>query len=390
MGFVDWAKALFFNKDTGNLKDCVSWELQAEVVYKKLAIETCIDLIAKALARCEFKTFEEGKSLRSNNYFLLNVEPNINQNATEFWYNVFHKYLYDGECLIVMVDNQLLLADSYDVTEYAIYPNVYKNVTVKEYTFELKPFYEKDVFHFKLTDTNMRKVIDSLYNSYGKLLSATINSYKRKNNKRWFANGDFMRAQDDDTQKEIDKMLEEQLKDWFNPDKEAVVFQKQKGYEMEDASDAKNGVKADSSDIRNMIDDIFNFVSMGFHVPRTLLKGDVAEIEANIDSFIMFALNPIAEIFSDEFNRKMYKRENFIKRSYMQIDTSKIKLIDLAKLSTAIDKLFAVGGLTINEVLEELGKNPIAEKWADERYITKNYQKASMTETVSTLQGGES
>ena len=386
MGFIDWAKAFFSTRKEGTLKDHISWDLQAEVVYKQLAIETCIDLIAKALARCEYKTFQVGNTYRGNNYYLLNVEPNVNQNATEFWYNAFYKYMYEGECLIVMVDNQLLLVDSYDVVEYAIYPNIYKNVTVKDYTFS-SIFYEKDVFHFKLTDKNIRHIIDSLYTSYGKLLAATMNAFKRKNNKRWFANADYMRGQDDETQAEIDAMLQDQLKDWFDPNKEAVVFEKQAGYEMEDASDTKNGVKADSSDIRNMIDDIINFVAMGFHVPRTLLKGDVADIEANIDSFIMFALNPVAEVFTDELNRKLYKREAFIKRSYMQIDTSRIKLLDITELSNAFDKLFAIGGMTINEVLEELGKNPINEDWANERYITKNYQKASIQE--NSLQGGE-
>lgn len=386
MGFIDWAKAFFFNRTEGTLKDGVSWDLQAEVVYKQLAIETCVDLIAKALARCEYKTFQSGTTFRGNNYYLLNVEPNVNQNATEFWYNAFYKYMYEGECLIVMVDNQLLLVDSFNVTEYAVYPNVYKNVTVKDYTFS-SIFYEKDVFHFKLTDKNIRHVIDSLYSSYGRLLSATMNSFKRKNNKRWFVNSDYLRGQDDDTQKAIDTMLQDQLKNWFDPNKEAVVFQKQKDYEMEDASDAKNGVKADSSDIRNMIDDIINFVAMGFHVPRTLLKGDIADIEANIDSFIMFALNPVAEVFADELNRKLYKRDAYIKRSYIQIDTSRIKLLDIAQLATAFDKLFAIGGMTINEVIEELGKNPINEDWANERYITKNYQKASMQESSS--QGGE-
>lgn len=368
-----------------SLKDCVSVELQAEVVYKQMAIEICIDLIAKALARCEFKTYQEGKTFRGNNYYLLNVEPNENQNATEFWYKAFHKYLFEGECLIIMADGKLLLADTFTSKEWALYPNTYTNVTVKEFTFD-KSFPESEVFHFKLTDKNMRRVIDSLYSSYGKLLAATMNSFKRKNNKRWFANGDFLRAQDDETQEEIDTMIQDQLKDWFDADKEAVVFQRQKGYEMEDASDAKNGVKADSSDIRNMIDDIFNFVAMGFHVPRALLKGDIAEIEANIDSFIMFGLNPIAEIFSDEINRKVYKREAYIKRSYMQIDTSKIKLLDIIKLAPALDKMFAIGGYSINDILEEIGQNPIDEDWANERYITKNYEKARLKNSG---EGGE-
>lgn len=385
MGFIDWARTVFLGKNEVSLKDCVSVELQAEVVYKQMAIEICIDLIAKALARCEFKTYQEGKAFRGNNYYLMNVEPNQNQNATEFWYKAFHKYLFEGECLIIMVDEKFLLADSFTAKEWALYPNTYSNVTVKEFTFD-KNFTESEVFHFKLTDKNMRRVIDSLYSSYGKLLAATMNAFKRKNNKRWFMNGDFLRPQDDETQDEIDTMIQDQLKDWFNADKEAVVFQRQKGYEMEDASDAKNGVKADSSDIRNMIDDIFNFVAMGFHVPRTLMKGDIAEIEANIDSFIMFGLNPIAEIFSDEINRKVYKRDAYIKRSYMQIDTSKIKLLDIIKLAPALDKMFAIGGYSINDILEEIGRNPIDEDWANERYITKNYERASIK---SSGEGGE-
>lgn len=381
---MNWAKTVFLNQKEVSLKDHIAIDVQAEVVYKQLAVETCIDLIAKALSRCEFKTYQEGKTLRGNNYYLYNIEPNENQNASEFWYQAFYKYLFEGEALIVMIGGKLLLADSFSKTEYALYPNVYKDVTVKNHTFK-GVFYEKDVLHFELTDKNIRRVIDSLYTSYGKLLGATMNAFKRKNNKRWFMNGDFLRPADDDTQEEIDDMVDAQLKDWFDVNKEAVVFNRQKGYEMEDVSDAKNGVKADSSDIRSMIDDIINFVAMGFHVPRTLLKGDIAEIEANIDSFIMFALNPVAEIFSDEINRKVYKREAFIKRSYMQLDTSKIKMLDLTELANALDKLFAIGGATVNDVLEELGKNPIDEPWANEHWITKNYQKAS----ASTFEGGE-
>lgn len=55
-------------------------------------------------------------------------------------------------------------------------------------------------------------------------------------------------------------------------------------------------------------------------------------------------------------------------------------------MATSLDKLFAIAGYSINDVLEELGKNPINEDWANERYITKNYQKAKITDSV---EGGE-
>lgn len=48
-----------------------------------------------------------------------------------------------------------------------------------------------------------------------------------------------------------------------------------------------------------------------------------------------------------------------------------------------MDKLFAIGGLTINDVIMMLGKEPIDEEWANRRHVTKNYQEAD------SLEGGE-
>ncbi len=62
----------------------------------------------------------------------------------------------------------------------------------------------------------------------------------------------------------------------------------------------------------------------------------------------------------------MYKKEEYLKRTYLKIDTTKIKIVDITKLSTAMDKLFAIGGLTINDVIMMLGKEPIDEEWATE------------------------
>ncbi|MGR5977387.1 hypothetical protein ACT7DJ_00005 [Bacillus cereus] len=46
-----------------------------------------------------------------------------------------------------------------------------------------------------------------------------------------------------------------------------------------------------------------------------------------------------------------------------------IKIVDITKLSTAMDKLFAIGGLTINDVIMMLGK---------ERLLMKNGQTEDM------------
>lgn len=54
------------------------WE---EYRLRDLAFNCCVNLIAKAIANCEFKTFERGQAVKKDYYYMLNVEPNVNETA---------------------------------------------------------------------------------------------------------------------------------------------------------------------------------------------------------------------------------------------------------------------------------------------------------------------
>lgn len=383
MGVMDWLSRLFGKGDMVKINGQYAG-LVSNVYVKKLVIESCIDMIANALSRSTFKTYEKGKEVRKDNYYLLNVQPNQNQNASEFMHSLVNHLFYNNECLVIMQNGQLYVADDFEVLEAALKENLYKNVTIKNFTFD-KVFSESDVMHFKLNDRNIMQVIDGLYQDYGLLISSAIDYYKRKNNKRYLIKGDFIRAQDNETQKAVDSMFEMQLKDWFDPNKTGSAFQLQDGYNFEDMSDNSKGAKNDSTtrDIADLINDVINYVSMAFHVPRGLLKGDLADIEKQIDGFLMFAVLPTAKLIQEEFNRKLYPKEKYLERTYLKLHTHDIKIVDFIQLATAVDKLFAVGGLTIDDIIERLGGEPLNTEWSTKRYVTKNY-----AEAVS-LEGGE-
>ncbi|OXS70227.1 phage portal protein [Lysinibacillus sp. KCTC 33748] len=377
-----WIKRFFKKGKLESLKDCY-YELSAEYYYKKLAVEICVNLIANALSRCEIKTYKEGELNRGNMYYALNVQPNQNQNATAFFHKAIRKLIYEGESLIIMENDNFYIADSFNVKEYAFCENVYSGIQIGDLTLDRK-YSESEVIRLKLTDTKILSVINELYESHGKMIEAAKSYYKLKNNKRVLIKGDFLRPQDDEAQEAIDDMFENQLKNWFDPDKKSVAFQLQEGFEIEDMSDSKTGLTIDSRDISNLVDDIFNYVAMAFHVPRGLLKGDLADIDKQTDNFIMFALNPPAEMMEDEFNRKSYSKDEYLNRTYLKIDTSKIKITDIVQLATAFDKMFAIGVYTINDILSELGHETIDDEIADKRHVTKNYQDAE-----TALKGGE-
>ncbi|ETE89056.1 TPA: phage portal protein [Bacillus thuringiensis] len=383
MGVIDWFKGFLSGKNFRTVDGC-DYELKVDYFYKKLAVESCIDLIANALTMCEIQTFDKGKEIRGENYYLLNVQPNQNQNASEFMHSLVHHLIDDNECLVIMSNDQLYIADEFTVDHYAFKENEYKNVVIGDLSLR-REYKESEVLYFKLNDENIMQVIDGMYESLGKLLISSINYYKRKNSKRFLLKGNFFRAQDDETQKQVDELFDNQLKNWLDPNKETSTFQLQDGYSLEDFSDGQKGTSSNgtSRDIAALINDIFNYVAIAFHVPVGILKGDVSDIEKQMDSFLAFCINPIAKLIQDEFNRKMYKKKDFLKRSYLKIDTTKIKVVDITKLATALDKLFAIGGLSINDILTILGREPIEEEWANKRFVTKNYQEAD------SLEGGE-
>ena len=50
---------------------------------------------------------------------------------------VIYKLIYNNEVLIVVNDTKdLLIADSFERVEYALYPDIFKGVTIGEYEFE--------------------------------------------------------------------------------------------------------------------------------------------------------------------------------------------------------------------------------------------------------------
>jgi len=388
MGFIEWIKG-FVTKDDGSisLKE-YHYELSVKAYAKKLAIETCIDIIAKTLVRCEFQTFDKGKETIGNNYYLLNVSPNDNQNASEFLHSLVNKLIKNNECLVIMQNDQLFVADSFTRTEYALKENEYKNVSAKTLNFN-KTFYESEVLYFKLNDTNIMNVINELHEDYGRILDSAINIYKRSNAKRVLLEGDFLRPQSEEEQSMIDEMFNTQFKSWFEADNAGAVFQLQKGYTLTDMSGSgKSGTPSTTSrDIRAVIDDIFDFVAMAFHVPRGMLKGDLADVEKQTDNFLMFCIMPLIELISDEFNRKMYDKKQFIERTYLKMDSSRIKIIDIVQLATAADKFFAIGVNNIDENLRMIGREPLNEDYSQKRYVTKNYE--SVDSIGEESKGGE-
>ncbi|EQB5651176.1 phage portal protein, partial [Escherichia coli] len=104
MGIFQKAVGYFTKKATVPLEEYFC-KLQVDFVYRKFAIETCIDLIANAMSKAEFKSYEDGKNKKNDLYYRLNVAPNKKNNATEFRKKLIRRLIFYNEVLIVSPSN---------------------------------------------------------------------------------------------------------------------------------------------------------------------------------------------------------------------------------------------------------------------------------------------
>ncbi|EPY2709020.1 TPA_asm: phage portal protein [Listeria monocytogenes] len=387
MGFKSWVSG-FFNEEqrTLNLTDTV-WcsipsEKLKELSIKKWAIDSCANKIANTLSCAEVLTYEKGEEVRKKNWYMFNVEANQNQNATEFWKKAIYKLVYDNEALIFMQDEYIYVADSFTKNDKSLYENTYTEVTLKDLTLK-KEFKESEVLHLTLNNESIKSIIDGFYLLYGDLLTAAVNKYKKLNSRKIIVKLKAMFGQTPEAEEKLRLMLSERMKKFLAEGDSALPVED--GMEIDElAGDSKI---AESRDIKKMIDDVFEMVANSFNIPLGLAKGDTVGLSEQVNSFLMFSINPIAEMFTDEGNRKFYGRDSVLERTYMKLDTTRIKIQDIQEIASSMDVLFHIGVNTIDDNLRMIGREPVMSPETQERFVTKNY--APLGENEEDLKGGD-
>jgi HK97 family phage portal protein len=374
MALWDWFLGLF-NKDTGTLSlDVVVGDIAAEVFYKELAVQSCVNLIANAVSRSEFLTFEKGKEIRGENYYLFNVEPNQNKSASKFWRDVIHRLVYDNECLVIQQDGMFYVADSFTTAKFAFKENIYRDIVIDDYQLN-NSYLESQVFHFELHDKKIRDVIEGLYQSYAKLITASQKHYIRNNAKRGTLEIPTNYPQTDKAQKDLQDLLNSRIKRFYEAEGGAVLplSNGMKYEELQSNISSKGSIEG--RDIREFINDIFDFVAIAFQVPPQLIKGNVVDTEKAVNNFLTFCVNPIAELLTDEINRKLYGKKAYLERTYVKLDTSRIRAVDITDVAGALDILIRIGAYSVDDCLKLLGLEPLGTEWSQARWMTKNYER---------------
>lgn len=356
-----------------------------DIYVREMAFWAATNLIANAISKCEFKTYENFKEVRKDNYYRWNVEPNRNQNSSAFMHKLIAKLYRNNEVLIVEHGEDLLVADDFTRKEYALYDNEFTQVTVGDFTFS-KKFYQNEVMYLQLSEKNTRELISGLYESYAKLIDYTMKSYQRSRGTKAKFEYKTIPTAGTEQRKLFDDLINEKFKKFLESDNAIVPIGE--GQDLTEFNNSKTYSNESTRDIRAMIDDVFAFTARAFGIPPALMSGDVQGVKDALDQFLTFCIDPLADMLQEEINRKTYTKEQFLRGDYVQIDTKQIKHIDIFYASTSIDKLISSGVFCVNDILKMLGLPIIDEDWAWEHVLTKNY--SPFENLLKALEGGES
>lgn len=169
--------------------------------------------------------------------------------------------------------------------------------------------------------------------------------------------------------------------EWKNKNAVIPLFD---GYDYTpDTGPAAQKLNGEIADLESIMKQAQDRSCNAYHVPPTLLRGDVTNQNDAVKSMLTFAVKPPVLAVQTEVNRKMYGRK-VLEGWHTKIDMTHIRVVDIFDVAVNLDKLIQDSVLNTNESREMTGLDKIPEAWADEYQRTKN-----MEAVTTPAKGGE-
>lgn len=342
----------------------------------KLAIEKAVGMIAKAVAKSEFVVQRKDGREKDHIYYLLNVRPNANETATDFWMRAIRKMLTETECLICNIGGNLYIADTFTKNGSVILPQIYQDVSISSNgeTMQLgRTFSSNEVLHLKSRNEKIKAYLETVIALYDETISSMTAAKKLASTPKFELDMEAMQVirkknEDgterqltiDEYKKDIRKLLESDNIEIITNSSGLITKQLEIKTEIS------------SEDIVKMSKEIFTDVALAFDIPKAVFLGEITEKADSTNEFITYAVGWVVEVINDSMNAKLVGENDFLKGERIWVDMSKYKHVDVIESAANLDKLRSIG-FSFDEIRDMIGWEPLNTDFSQERVITKNY-----------------
>ena len=378
--------------------DVIMADAAASCAYMELARLIGMRYVSTAIQACDIRFYgSDGKRTLDDAAWLWNVSPNPNYGHSELIDRTIAHMFADGQAIVVPFTSygksSLWVADGWDesanstngigVTDH--FTNLLVNGRVMS-----SDYYASQLYRFDLDgtgDKRFTKLKKSIGDQYELLATSAATAYKAKNVRRFKIK---MNSSPGGDAAEVERQrasLAARVKSFINSDT-SVAWPEFKDTELAPFSDGSSGKGSSdnqSTDFVNIRKDMFELAASCMCMPTSMLYGNVNNFSTVFDSFITFAIDPVAKVLGDEITRKTYTPDQWSHGAHCDVDTSQVKHRDLYDAASDIDKLIGDGVTSVNDVLADFSRDQIDEPWADEHLRTLNYRPTNTDESS----GGE-
>lgn len=350
-------------------------EMQIKTHFCALAINIAFGYIANTLGLCEFRVYEDGKEVKNELYYALNVNPNPNQNAQNWRRELITELFTNPEGALVFQQprgsRNFYVAESYSVDRKAFNEDIFSNVTIRGQTHN-KKLPARDVFNFQITQAHsVRQLITDVMDNYSVALSSAFSAYKQKNGQKYVYETSSAASGTGEQKEKYDAALAAQMKSFIeNPNS---VFSMPKGNKLSSISMTTD---VTTEDIIALQKNAFELTAQAVHIPLKMLYGDLNGIDQLTNLYLLTCINPLLALLSSEMTRKIYPYYDWRKGNYIKVDSSCIRPVDILEVADNISKVIGSGAYNVDDIRRRCGDTPLNTPFSQEYWMTKNYAPA--------------
>lgn len=365
------------DKELQSYLDLITIDVK-KMQLSKMAIEKAVGMIAKAVAKSEFIIQRKNGREKDHIYWMLNIRPNPNETATDFWINVVRRLLIETECVICFIGGHLYIVDAFTSDDKVMLPQVYKNVVITANGNCIRIdriFTANEIIHLRARNEKIKRYLEKVLSLYDSIVDA-MSAAKKISSTPKFAlqmemntapilrrkgpDGNEITLTIDEYKENIKKLLESD---------NIEIITNTNGFKLEQM---KIDLAVTSEDIVKLAKEIFTECAFAFDIPKAVFLGEITEKADSTNEFITYAVNWVVEVVNDSLNAKLVGEADYLKGERIWIDMSRYKHVDIIESASNLDKLRSIG-FNLDEIREMVGWESLNTEFSQERVITKNY-----------------